>query len=113
LQRLATDKLDPATTALPGVLYDMACLYALAAGTGGNPEWRSRAACLLVRALAADPPPRRLWASAPEDPQLRLLHRYLAAFMAAVDAEAAHSDGHVLASVDADGIVARAFSAAS
>lgn len=113
LHRLATDRLDQAAAAPAAMLYDMACLYALAAGTGENAEWRTRAACLLVRALAADPPPRRLWASAPGDPQLRLLHSYLAAFMTAVEAEAARRDGNVLTSDDVDRIVAQAFSAAS
>ena len=112
-QQLATDRLNPEADPSAAVLYDMACLYALAAETGGNAEWRTRAGCLLLRALATDPPPRRLWASAPDDPQLRLLHGYLAAFMAAVDAAAARSDSNVLAGLDVDAVVAQAFAAAS
>jgi hypothetical protein len=115
LQRLATESADSAASAAAapaGVLYDMACMYALAAETSGNPGWRRRAACLLVRALAADPPPRRLWTSAPDDPQLRSLHSYLAALMAAVDSEGTGSDGNGSPGLDVDGIVERAFSAA-
>jgi hypothetical protein len=109
LQWLATDSLESPAAAPAAHLYDMACLYALAAETGENPEWRTRAACLLVRALAADPPPRRLWNNAPNDPQLRSLHEYVAAFKAAVSSEPVSSDGHVPPGLDVDGIVQRAF----
>jgi hypothetical protein len=93
-------------------LYDLACLYALATQMTGSPEWRMKAARLLVRALAADVPNRMFWDEAGRDPQLRVLHEYLAAFKAAVTAELATGLGHVTPGLDAEAIVERAFSAA-
>ncbi len=75
-------------------LYDLACLYALASGVpaAAHPEWRHDAARFLVRALAADLPGKSLWAAAPRDPQLRMLHGALPYFAAAVN-EALAGDG--------------------
>lgn len=93
-------------------LYDTACLYALAAELAERGEWRTRAACLLVRSLAAELPPGRLWRSAPNDPQLRTLHCYLDTFMAAVGTQPTGRQGAGRPDLDVEDIVARAFSAA-
>lgn len=46
------------------------------------------------------------WNSAPDDPQLRILHVYVAAFKAAVS-----SGRNIARGLDVDGMVQRAFSA--
>jgi hypothetical protein len=113
LQWLATDSPGSPAASSASDLYGMACLYALAAEAAEHPEWRNRAACFLVRALAADAPSRRLWKKAQNDPQLHSLHRYLAAFEAAVESEPAGGQGNVPSGIDVDAIVERAFSKAN
>jgi hypothetical protein len=59
-------KFDPAS------IYNVACMWALAAEVQGNESWRERALTVLGVALAKDPD-GYLWEQAPEDPDLRIL----------------------------------------
>ena len=101
--------------------YDLACLYALASevpsAAPDHPEWRVTAARFLVRALIADLPGKTLWAQAPQDPQLRVLHSALPGFMAAINGTLAGDRDHDpdgaggagRADLDAEEIVGRVF----
>jgi hypothetical protein len=112
LQRLADPDVGRPEPESAADLYDLACLYALATEAADSPEWRTQAARLLVRALAADLPARTLWDEAGRDLQLRILHGCLTAIKAAVSDELATGEGQAPLSLDVEGIVERAFSAA-
>lgn len=110
LRRLADTDIGRPGPESAADFYDLACLYALATQVTGSPEWRIKAAQLLVSALAADLPNRTFWDEAGRDPQLRVLHEYLAAFKTAVTDELAAGQGHVTPGLDVEAIVERAFS---
>ncbi len=112
LSRLADPDIGRPVPASDADLYDLACLYALAAEVTESSEWLETAAQFLVRALAANLPSRTLWDAAGREPQLRLLHGYLDALKAAVTNELVTGQDGIPPTEDVEAIVKRVLSAA-